>query len=392
VSTQGHPSPALQAWRIGALVLAGVAVLAAALVASGLRGWSERERARMHFHTSVWGLQVGAPVVLRGVRVGEVSAIGLPAPGARALPVVATLDTGQLRTLLAAPAQGPTLPALVEQGLVARLATQSLLTGLLYVDLDFDVSAAASSGQAPAPAVTRPPSARTHAEPVEIPTAVSRLQALQAQLEGLDLARIGRDLAEVSAGLRQMLAEPEARQALRRTAERAGAGVNLLKAVEQVNVAQKQVLFARIRDFFDGQLADRVVTVWGLAFKPNTDDMREAPSRVLMEALWKAGARVRAYDPVAMNEARRLYPAVLESGALTLCESAYAALEGAAALCVVTEWQEFRSPDFDLLKSRLSTAVIFDGRNLYDPALMRRLGIRYFGIGRGESVRVAEEH
>ena len=211
MSTQGSASPAIQAWRIGATVLAGVAVLAAALVASGLRGWGERERARMLFHTSVWGLQVGAPVVLRGVRVGEVSAIGLPAPGARALPVVATLDTGQLRTLLAAKAQGPTLPALVEQGLVARLATQSLLTGLLYVDLDFDASAAAA----------RQPAARTLAEPVEIPTVVSRLQALQTQLEGLDLARIGRDLAEVSAGLRQMLAEPEARQALRRTAEAA---------------------------------------------------------------------------------------------------------------------------------------------------------------------------
>jgi paraquat-inducible protein B len=215
VSGSSPPEAAAQAWRIGALALAGAAVLAAALVVSGLRGWGERERAVMHFGSSVWGLQVGAPVVLRGVRVGEVTSIGLPAaggaPGALALPVAATLDTGQLRALLGPQAQGPVVQALVAQGLVARLSTQSLLTGLLYVDLDFD-PARAGVGAAVAAAA---------AEAVPIPTAATRLQALQAQLEGLDLARIGRDLAEVSAGLRQMLAEPEARQALRRTAEAA---------------------------------------------------------------------------------------------------------------------------------------------------------------------------
>jgi paraquat-inducible protein B len=214
MSAPARPGGSAQAWRIGALALGGAAVLVAALVASGLRGWGERERALMRFTSSVWGLQVGAPVVLRGVRVGEVTSIGLPgaATGVLALPVVATLDSEPLRTLVGPQASGPALPALVAQGLVARLSTQSLLTGLLYVDLDFD----------PARAGARPtgPGAQ---EVAEIPTAPTRLQALQAQLEGLDLARIGRDLAEVSAGLRQMLAEPQARQALRRTAEAAQA-------------------------------------------------------------------------------------------------------------------------------------------------------------------------
>ena len=218
MSTSDAPGPAgaaAQAWRIGALALAGAAVLVSALVVSGLGGFGGREHAVMRFTSSVWGLQVGAPVVLRGVRVGEVTAIGLPAAatGALALPVEARLDAGQLRTLLGPQASGPALPALVAQGLVARLSTQSLLTGLLYVDLDFDP---ARAGARPADPAARPGMA-------EIPTAATRLQALQAQLEGLDLARIGGDLAAVSAGLRQMLAEPEARQALRRTAEAAQA-------------------------------------------------------------------------------------------------------------------------------------------------------------------------
>lgn len=181
---------------------------------------------------------------------------------------------------------------------------------------------------------------------------------------------------------------PKDVQALRRTAERAGAGSALLSAVESVNAVQKRVLFTRIHDFFDGRLAGVTIALWGLAFKPNTDDMREASSRVLMEALWAAGARVRAYDPVAMGEAARLYPAELASGTLVLVDRAMAAVEGAAALVVVTEWQEFRSPDFEALRSLLSAAVIFDGRNVYDPALLKRLGIRYFGIGRGESVTI----
>ena len=126
-----------------------------------------------------------------------------------------------------------------------------------------------------------------------------------------------------------------------------------------------------------------MIALWGLAFKPNTDDMREAPSRTLMELLWGAGARVRAYDPVAAAEAKRIYGARDD---LVLTESALDACEGADALAIVTEWQEFRSPDFDEIKSRLSEPVIVDGRNLYDPEFVVRFGFRYFGIGRGESL------
>jgi UDPglucose 6-dehydrogenase len=180
---------------------------------------------------------------------------------------------------------------------------------------------------------------------------------------------------------------PKDVQALRRTAERAGAASALISAVESVNTAQKQVLFKRIQAFFGNDLAGRTIAVWGLAFKPNTDDMREASSRVLIEALWAAGARVRAYDPVAMFEAARLYPRELAAGQLDLVDRSMAALEGSDALAVMTEWQEFRSPDFESIKSMLTHPVIFDGRNVYDPALMKRLGIRYFGIGRGESVQ-----
>jgi UDPglucose 6-dehydrogenase len=181
---------------------------------------------------------------------------------------------------------------------------------------------------------------------------------------------------------------PKDVQALQRTAALAGAGSRLLEAVEAVNAAQKQVLYRRVAAHFGGDLAGRTIALWGLAFKPNTDDMREAPSRVLMEALWAAGARVRAYDPVAMGEARRLYGERVggPEAALALCASAGEALEGADALAIATEWQEFRSPDFDLLRERLAAPVIFDGRNLYDPALMARLGFTYYGIGRGASV------
>jgi UDPglucose 6-dehydrogenase len=155
----------------------------------------------------------------------------------------------------------------------------------------------------------------------------------------------------------------------------------LLKSVEAVNKRQKQLLFRKISAFFNGDLKGRTIALWGLAFKPNTDDMREAPSRELMEALWAAGARVRAYDPVAMVEAKRIYG---DRPDLTLARSAEAALEGADVLAVVTEWQEFRSPDFDLVRDALKHKVIFDGRNLYDPALVRSFGLAYHGIGRGE--------
>jgi len=128
------------------------------------------------------------------------------------------------------------------------------------------------------------------------------------------------------------------------------------------------------------------VALWGLAFKPNTDDMREAPSRRFLEAAWASGVRVRAYDPVAMREAEKLYPKQCASGELALCKSPMEAIEGAGALVVVTEWQEFRSPDFETLKTRLKQPVIFDGRNLYDPERLKSLGFRYFAIGRGETL------
>lgn len=174
---------------------------------------------------------------------------------------------------------------------------------------------------------------------------------------------------------------PKDVKALERTARDVGYVARLLQAVEAVNESQKRRLFEKIARYFDGDLAGRTIALWGLAFKPNTDDMREAPSRTLMEALWKAGARVRAFDPVAMGEARRLYG---DRPNLTLCENPEAALRGADALAVVTEWNVFRSPDFDEIRQSLSRPVIFDGRNLYDPARMKALGFDYFAIGRGQ--------
>ncbi len=173
---------------------------------------------------------------------------------------------------------------------------------------------------------------------------------------------------------------PKDVKALAHSAGQAGLRAELLEAVESVNARQKQVLFNKIAKYFDGRLAGKTIALWGLAFKPNTDDMREASSRVLMEALWEAGASVRAFDPEAREETRRIYG---ERPDLVLCERAEQAIEGADALAVLTEWLEFRSPDFELLRQKLSEPVIFDGRNLYDPELMARLGIRYYGIGRG---------
>jgi UDPglucose 6-dehydrogenase len=157
----------------------------------------------------------------------------------------------------------------------------------------------------------------------------------------------------------------------------------LLRAVEDVNQRQKRVLFQKISQHFADKLAGKTIALWGLAFKPNTDDMREAPSRTLIEALWAAGARVRAYDPVAMDEARRIYG---ERADLTLVNAAGDALTGADALAILTEWQEFRSPDFEAIRKALKSPVIFDGRNLYDPEMVQGFGLSYYAIGRGDSV------
>jgi len=176
---------------------------------------------------------------------------------------------------------------------------------------------------------------------------------------------------------------PKDVKALARSSRDAGQEPTIMMAVEAVNDAQKRVLFAKISRHYAARLKGKTIAVWGLAFKPNTDDMREAPSRVLMEALWAAGATVRAYDPVAMDETRKIYGTRKD---LLLCKNAGHALEGADALAICTEWQEFRSPDLPHLKASLKKPVVFDGRNLYDPALMASQGIRYYGIGRGEQL------
>jgi UDPglucose 6-dehydrogenase len=174
---------------------------------------------------------------------------------------------------------------------------------------------------------------------------------------------------------------PKDVQALARSAADHAFDAQLLEAVEAVNRRQKSVLFEKLSRYFSGQLAGKTIAVWGLAFKPNTDDMREAPSRTLLEALWAAGAKVRAYDPVAGEEAQRIYG---DRPDLELVASSTDALRGADALTIVTEWQEFRSPDFDTIKAELRSPVIFDGRNLYDPGFVKRFGLNYYAIGRGE--------
>ncbi len=172
---------------------------------------------------------------------------------------------------------------------------------------------------------------------------------------------------------------PKDVQALERSAGENDYPAAILQAVEAVNRRQKEVLFRKIKDHFNGDLQGKLIGLWGLSFKPNTDDMREAPSRVLMESLWEAGARVRAFDPQAMQETHRIYG---DREDLVLCESPDEVLENADALAVATEWKLFRSPDFDRIKTVLNTPVIFDGRNLYDPDFLRRRGFTYYSIGR----------
>jgi UDPglucose 6-dehydrogenase len=177
---------------------------------------------------------------------------------------------------------------------------------------------------------------------------------------------------------------PKDVKALAASAAQHGYETEILNAVEAVNDRQKVMLFDKMTAHFRSAIKNKVIALWGLAFKPNTDDMREAASRKLMEALWSVGAKVRAYDPVARAEALRIYG---DRPDLTLCEDAESALSGADALAIVTEWREFRSPDFDTIKSRLTEPVIFDGRNLYDPSVMKHQGFRYFAVGRGEQSR-----
>jgi UDPglucose 6-dehydrogenase len=175
---------------------------------------------------------------------------------------------------------------------------------------------------------------------------------------------------------------PKDVQALARTAQQAGYHAPLLHAVEAVNEEQKGHLFELISRHYSGQLAGKTFAVWGLAFKPNTDDMRAASSRRLLAQLWEAGAKVRAYDPEAQQEAQRIFG---ERADLVLCDSVQATLEDVDALVVVTEWKQFRSPDFGAIHSALSDAVIFDGRNLYQAKEVEAASIAYYGIGRGRS-------
>ncbi|WP_166376184.1 UDP-glucose/GDP-mannose dehydrogenase family protein [Pseudoalteromonas sp. Z9A4] len=184
---------------------------------------------------------------------------------------------------------------------------------------------------------------------------------------------------------------PKDVQALVRTTDNIGYESKILKAVEAVNYAQKNKLFEYISKHFDlannpGAIKGKTFALWGLSFKPNTDDMREAPSRVLMEQLWNAGAKVQAYDPEAMEETQRIYGSRAD---LNLMGTKESALNKADALIICTEWQNFRAPDFNLIKEQLSESIIFDGRNLYEPERMSAKEIKYYSIGRGLSTKEA---
>ena len=174
---------------------------------------------------------------------------------------------------------------------------------------------------------------------------------------------------------------PKDVKALIHLAEQSGYDASIVKGVEAVNERQKRVLFDKISNHYQGDLKGRTFAVWGLAFKPNTDDMRDAPSRTILGHLFESGASVRAYDPAALEEAGRIYG---DRDDLVLCTERDDTLNGADALVVITEWNEFRSPDFHAIKAQLSEPAIFDGRNLYDPDYLKRLGFAYYAIGRGK--------
>ena len=172
---------------------------------------------------------------------------------------------------------------------------------------------------------------------------------------------------------------PKDVQALIRTADSINFEAKVLKAVEVRNSEQKSVLFKKISKHFNHDLSGKTFALWGLSFKPNTDDMREAPSRVLMEALWKAGAKIQAYDPEAMEETQRIYG---NRDDLTLCDTKELALVDADALVIITEWQAFKAPDLAQIKRQLKKNLIFDGRNIFDPKRMKQKDFRYYSIGR----------
>ncbi|MBQ0719514.1 MAG: UDP-glucose/GDP-mannose dehydrogenase family protein [Gammaproteobacteria bacterium] len=177
---------------------------------------------------------------------------------------------------------------------------------------------------------------------------------------------------------------PKDVKALSKTAEQLGYNAELLMSVDKVNERQKTRLFSKLAHAFGGaeQLKGKTIALWGLSFKPNTDDMREAPSRTLMEALWQAGAKVQAFDPVAMAETQRIYT---DNESLRLCDDKYSTLNDCDALVICTEWQQFRAPDFDEIALRLNNKIIIDGRNLYSPERLEKDDWAYYAIGRGRS-------
>jgi UDPglucose 6-dehydrogenase len=180
---------------------------------------------------------------------------------------------------------------------------------------------------------------------------------------------------------------PKDVQALVRTADENNFDSAVLKAVEAVNDEQKKVLFSKVNHAFGGDLKGKCIAIWGLAFKPNTDDMREAPSRVLMEALWNAGATVRAFDPEAMKETAHIYGSRKD---LQLASSREEAVAGADALVICTEWKQFRTVDFKWLKEQLKNPIIVDGRNVFNPAEVKSAGLKYYGVGRGDSLNTSK--
>jgi UDPglucose 6-dehydrogenase len=191
--------------------------------------------------------------------------------------------------------------------------------------------------------------------------------------------RIGYDFLYAGAGYGGSCFPKDVKALIKTAADDAGIHLKVLQAVEDANDAQKHVLGGKVLARFGGDLKGKHFALWGLAFKANTDDMREATSREVIQDLLAAGATVTAYDPQAMHEARHCFP---DEPRLTYAENQTAALEGADALVIVTEWKEFRSPDFDTIKAKLRQALIFDGRNLYDPRLVRGMGFEYLAIGR----------
>ncbi|MGI4836703.1 MAG: UDP-glucose dehydrogenase family protein [Janthinobacterium lividum] len=182
---------------------------------------------------------------------------------------------------------------------------------------------------------------------------------------------------------------PKDMRALIHSAEAANCSSDLLQAVEAINQRQKHKLFERVNAYYQGDLKGKTFALWGLAFKPNTDDMRDAPSRELMEALFEAGAHVRAFDPEAMHQTQLIYG---EHSQLHLMGTPEAALSGADALIICTEWQQFKAPDFEMIQKRLKAPLIFDGRNLYDAERMKLKGFTYYPIGRGESHELPIPH